>query len=63
VVEILPNSLETMLAMLIAFALPGVAGVTAGLVLFELPRVKRTIDPILTALNSMPHIAFVAYET
>jgi NitT/TauT family transport system permease protein len=57
VVEILPNSLETMLAMLIAFALSGVAGVTAGLVLFELPRVKRTIDPILTALNSMPRIA------
>lgn len=57
VVEILPNSLETMLAMLIAFALSGVAGVTAGLVLFELPRLKRTIDPILTALNSMPRIA------
>ncbi|MBS0222902.1 MAG: ABC transporter permease [Proteobacteria bacterium] len=55
--EILPNSLETLLAMLIAFALSGVAGVAAGLVLFELPRVKRTIDPILTALNSMPRIA------
>ncbi len=55
--EILPNSVETMLAMLIAFALSGVAGVAAGLVLFELPRVKRTIDPFLTALNSMPRIA------
>ncbi len=55
--EILPNSIETLTAMLIAFALSGVAGVAAGLVLFELPRVKRTIDPILTALNSMPRIA------
>lgn len=56
-VEIMPHALETLLAMLIAFALSGVAGVTAGLVLFELPRVKRTIDPFLTALNSMPRIA------
>lgn len=56
-VEIMPHALETLLAMLIAFALSGVAGVTAGLVLFEMPRVKRTIDPFLTALNSMPRIA------
>jgi len=57
VVEILPNSLDTLLAMLIAFALSGLAGVAAGLLLFELPGVKRTIDPFLTALNSMPRIA------
>ncbi|MEA2911022.1 MAG: NitT/TauT family transport system permease protein [Bradyrhizobium sp.] len=55
--EILPHSVETLFAMLIAFALSGVAGVAAGLVLFELPRLKRTIDPFLTALNSMPRIA------
>ncbi len=55
--EILPHSMDTLLAMLIAFALSGVAGVAAGLILFELPRLKRTIDPFLTALNSMPRIA------
>ena len=57
VVEIMPNALETLLAMLIAFALSGVVGVVVGLILFELPGLKRTIDPILTALNSMPRIA------
>jgi NitT/TauT family transport system permease protein len=55
--EVLPNSLETLLAMLIAFVLSGVAGVAVGLLLFELPGLKRVVDPFLTALNSMPRIA------
>ena len=55
--EIVPNARNTLLATVIAFALSGVAGVLAGLILFELPRVKRMVDPFLTALNSMPRIA------
>jgi NitT/TauT family transport system permease protein len=55
--EIIPNALETLLAMLVGFALSSIAGVAAGLLLFELPGVKRMIDPFLTALNSMPRIA------
>ncbi len=55
--EIIPNALETLLAMSIAFVLSGIAGVAIGLLLFELPGLKRTIDPFLTALNSMPRIA------
>lgn len=55
--EIVPNWSATLLATLIAFVLSGVAGVLAGLALYELPRVKRLIDPFLTALNSMPRIA------
>ena len=55
--EIIPNWHATLLATLIAFVLSGVAGVLAGLALYELPRVKRLLDPFLTALNSMPRIA------
>ena len=55
--EIVPNARNTLLATVIAFALSGVAGVLAGLILFERPRVKRMVDPVLTALNSMPRIA------
>lgn len=55
--EIVPNAADTLRAMLIAFVLSGAAGVLSGLALVELPRVKRLIDPFLTALNSMPRIA------
>ncbi|MGE0153514.1 MAG: ABC transporter permease [Reyranellaceae bacterium] len=55
--EILPNAVSTLTAMMIAFALSGIVGVAAGLLLFELPGLKRAIDPFLTALNSMPRIA------
>ncbi len=55
--QIVPNALNTLLATLIAFVLSGVSGVLAGLVLVELPGVKRLVDPFLTALNSMPRIA------
>ena len=55
--EIIPNAINTLFATLIAFVLSGVLGVLAGLILFELPKVKRLVDPFLTALNSMPRIA------
>lgn len=55
--EIVPNARNTLFATLIAFTLSGVAGVLAGLLLFELPTLKRLLDPFLTALNSMPRIA------
>jgi NitT/TauT family transport system permease protein len=55
--ELVPNTLATLLATLIAFALSSVTGVLAGLVLVELPYLKRLIDPFLTAFNSMPRIA------
>jgi NitT/TauT family transport system permease protein len=52
-----PNAINTLLATLVAFVLSGVFGVLAGLLLVELPGVKRMVDPFLTALNSMPRIA------
>jgi len=55
--EIVPNALDTLWATLIAFALSGVFGVLGGYALVEFPYVKRMIDPILNALNSMPRIA------
>jgi NitT/TauT family transport system permease protein len=55
--QIVPHALNTLLATLIAFVLSGVTGVVAGLVLVELPGMKRMVDPFLTALNSMPRIA------
>lgn len=55
--EIIPNARNTLFATLIAFVLSGICGVLAGLILFELPKVKRLVDPFLTALNSMPRIA------
>lgn len=55
--EIVPNAVATIYATLIAFALSAVAGVFAGLALYEFPRLKQIIDPFLTALNSMPRIA------
>lgn len=55
--EIIPNARNTLFATLIAFVLSGVFGVLAGLILFELPKMKRMVDPFLTGLNSMPRIA------
>lgn len=55
--EIVPNWRSTLFATLIAFVMSGVAGVLAGLALYEFPRLKRLLDPFLTALNSMPRIA------
>lgn len=55
--EIVPHGVDTISATLIAFALSGIAGVLGGLLLVELPFVRRLLDPYLTAVNSMPRIA------
>ena len=55
--ELVPNTLATLLATLIAFTLSGVVGILTGLLLVELPYLKRLVDPFLTAFNSMPRIA------
>jgi NitT/TauT family transport system permease protein len=55
--ELVPNTLATLLATLIAFSLSGIVGIFTGLLLVELPYVKRLVDPFLTAFNSMPRIA------
>ncbi len=55
--ELVPNGLDTLSAMLIAFALSGIAGIMGGLLLVEVPLLRRLIDPYLTGLNSMPRIA------
>ena len=55
--EIAANMLNTLFAMLIAFGLSGVVGLLLGLLLVELPAMKRLVDPFLTAVNSLPRIA------
>lgn len=55
--ELVPNGLDTLSAMLIAFALSGITGIMGGLLLVEVPLLRRLIDPYLTGLNSMPRIA------
>ena len=55
--ELVPNTLATLLATMISFALSGMVGVLTGLVLVELPYLKWIVDPFLTAFNSMPRIA------
>src|SRR5690606_28474539 len=55
--EVLTHGIDTLIAMLIAFALSGIFGVLAGLLLVEAPLLRRLIDPYLTGLNSMPRIA------
>ena len=55
--ELIPNTAATLLATLIAFVMSGIGGILAGLLLVELPLLKRLVDPFLTAFNSMPRIA------
>lgn len=55
--EIVFNALVTLGATLIAFVLSGIFGVLGGLALIEFPYLKRMVDPILSAFNSMPRIA------
>ena len=55
--EIAANTLNTLFAMLIAFGLSGGVGLLLGLLLVELPAMKRLVDPFLTAVNSLPRIA------
>lgn len=55
--EILPNAVETLISTLLAFALSAMTGILTGLLLVEVPLLKRIFDPFLTALNSLPRIA------
>jgi NitT/TauT family transport system permease protein len=55
--ELVTHGIDTLMAMLVAFVLSGVLGILAGLLLVEVPLLRRLIDPYLTGLNSMPRIA------
>jgi NitT/TauT family transport system permease protein len=55
--EILRHGIYTLSATIIAFSLSAIAGITFGLVLVEVPFVRKLVDPYLTAMNSMPRIA------
>jgi len=55
--ELVPHGRDTMVAMLAAFALSGIVGILGGLLLVEVPILRRLVDPYLTGLNSMPRIA------
>ena len=55
--ELWSNTRSTMTAVLIAWALAGLAGVVAGLALGLMPRTERVLSPFLDAANAMPRIA------
>ena len=55
--ELWSNTRSTMAAVLIAWALAGLAGVAAGLALGLMPRTERVLSPFLDAANAMPRIA------
>jgi len=55
--ELLPHTAATLGAMMSAFGLAAVCGILGGLLLVEVPYLRRLIDPYLTGFNSMPRIA------
>jgi NitT/TauT family transport system permease protein len=55
--ELLSNTLATLKAVFLAWAMASVVGVIIGLMLGLLPRAERVFTPFLDALNSMPRIA------
>lgn len=55
--EVWPHAISSLAATLTAFILSAIAGVLGGLLLVEVPLLKRLTDPFLTALNSLPRIA------
>jgi NitT/TauT family transport system permease protein len=55
--ELWSNTRATMTAVLIAWAVAGLAGVVAGLALGLMPRTERVLTPYLDAANAMPRIA------
>ena len=61
--ELLTNAKATLIATLIAFALSGVVGIAAGLVLSENAYLNRVVDPYVTGLNSLPRIALAPLFT
>jgi NitT/TauT family transport system permease protein len=55
--ELWSNTRATMIAVLIAWVLAGLAGIVAGVALALMPRVERVLNPYLDAANAMPRIA------
>lgn len=55
--QVLPHAIDSLIATLTAFALSGVFGIAAGLLLVELPLLRNLTNPFLTAFNSLPRIA------
>lgn len=55
--ELVSHGASTLIAMLVAFSLSAVCGIMCGLLLVELPTLRKLLDPFLTGFNSMPRIA------
>jgi len=55
--QVLPHAINSLTATLVAFSLSGIVGIGTGLLLVEVPLLRRLVDPFLTALNSLPRIA------
>jgi NitT/TauT family transport system permease protein len=55
--ELVMHSAATLGAMITAFALSALCGIVGGLVLVEMPHLRKLLDPFLTGFNSMPRIA------
>jgi NitT/TauT family transport system permease protein len=55
--ELVKHGAATLVAMISAFALSAVCGIGGGLLLVEMPYMRRLLDPYLTGFNSMPRIA------
>lgn len=55
--ELIMHSAATLGAMITAFALSAACGIAGGLLLVEVPYLRRLLDPFLTGFNSMPRIA------
>jgi NitT/TauT family transport system permease protein len=55
--ELWSNTRATMTAVLIAWALAGLAGAVTGVALGLMPRTERVLSPYLDAANAMPRIA------
>jgi len=55
--ELVMHTAATLGAMITAFALSAACGIGGGLLLVEVPYVRKLLDPFLTGFNSMPRIA------
>ncbi|MBL8699165.1 MAG: ABC transporter permease subunit [Alphaproteobacteria bacterium] len=56
--SILPDMRSTLVGVVVAGAAAIVSGVVAGAVVFALPRVRRTLDPLFTSYYAVPIWAF-----
>jgi NitT/TauT family transport system permease protein len=55
--ELVMHTAATLGAMITAFALAAACGIGGGLLLVEVPYLRKLLDPFLTGFNSMPRIA------